>query len=78
MKIRYTLIKQPIDKTFADCIVSTMKLIKENIEKEKSYKVKVYPCKLPRKLKKIMKKLSSWEFEILYTPNVTISIVDKT
>ena len=78
MKVRYTLIQNSKDKTFTDSIISTMKFIKKNIEKEKSCRVRVYPCKLPRKLKKTMKKLSSWEFEILYIPNVTISIIDKT
>jgi len=77
MKIRHTLIKQPIDKIFTDSIISTMRFIKDNIEKEKPYKVRVYPCKLPRKLKKLMKRLGSWEFEIIYTPNVTVSLVDK-
>lgn len=57
-RIRYTLIRKDTDKTFSDYIKTTI----ETFEKRG---VKLIPAKhLPRKLKKLLKKYSSWEFEI--------------
>jgi len=57
-RIRYVLIRKDTDKTFSDYIKTT-------IETFKKKGVKLIPAKhLPRKLKKLLKKYSSWEFEI--------------
>ena len=58
MRIRYTLVKRQGDKTFQDYIKSLVEAMKE---KELILK----PVKhLPRKLKKTLKRLCSWEFEV--------------
>ena len=57
-RIRYTLIRKDTDRTFSDYIKTTI----ETFEKRG---VKLIPAKhLPRKLKKLLKKYSSWAFEI--------------
>ena len=58
--VRYTLVKREGDKTFSDYIQTTVKVLAE-----KGLSIK--PCKLPRKLKKKLKNLFSWEFEIIFT-----------
>ena len=63
-RIRYTLIRKDTDKTFSDYIKTTI----ETFEKRG---VKLIPAKhLPRKLKKLLKKYSSWEFEISNDTNL--------
>ena len=58
MKVRYTLVKRQGDKTFQDCIKSLVEVMKEK-------GLILMPVKhLPRKLKKTLKRLGSWEFEL--------------
>lgn len=58
MKVRYTLVKRQGDKTFQDSIKSLVLVMNEN-------GVVLTPVKhLPRKLKKTLKRLGSWEFEL--------------
>lgn len=59
MKVRYTLVKRQGDKTFQDYIKSLV----EVMMREKG--LVLTPVKhLPRKLKKTLKRLRSWEFEL--------------
>ena len=58
MKIRYTLVKRQGDKTFQDYIKSLVEVMREE-------GLVLAPIKhLPRKLKKTLKRLGSWEFEL--------------
>ena len=58
MKVRNTLIKRIGDKTFQDYIKSLVEVMREK-------GLVLTPVKhLPRKLKKTLKRLGSWEFEI--------------
>jgi len=58
MKVRYTLIKRMGDKTFQDCIKSLVEVMREK-------GLVLTPVKhLPRKLKKTLKRLGGWEFEL--------------
>ena len=58
MKVRYTLVKRQEDKTFQDCIKSLVEVMREK-------GIILTPVKhLPRKLKKTLKRLGSWEFEV--------------
>lgn len=58
MKVRYTLVKRQGDKTFQDSIKSLVLLMKEK-------GLILAPVKhVPRKLKKTLKRLCSWEFEL--------------
>jgi len=58
MKVRYTLVKRQGDKTFQDCIKSLVGIMREK-------GLVLTPVKhLPRKLKKTLKRLGSWEFEL--------------
>jgi len=58
MRVRYTLVKRQEDKTFQDCIKSLVEVMREK-------GIILTPVKhLPRKLKKTLKRLGSWEFEI--------------
>lgn len=58
--VRYTLIKQEGDKIFSDYMQTTIEVLAEK-------GISIKPCKLPRKLKKKLKNLFSWEFEINFT-----------
>jgi len=60
--IRYTLVKREGDKTFSDYVQTTREVLVEIAEKG----ISIEPCKLPRKLKKKLKNLFSWEFEIIF------------
>ena len=55
--VRYTLIKREGDKTFSDYIQTTKEAVAEK-------GILIKSCKLPRKLKKKLKNLFSWEFEV--------------
>lgn len=58
MRVRYTLVKRQGDKTFQDYIKSLVEAMKEK-------GLILTPVKhLPRKLKKTLKRLGSWEFEL--------------
>ena len=58
MRVRYTLVKRQEDKTFQDCIKSLVEVLREK-------GIILTPVKhLPRKLKKTLKRLGSWEFEV--------------
>ena len=58
MKVRYTLVKRQEDKTFQDYIKSLVEVMREK-------GLVLTPVKhLPRKLKKTLKRLGSWEFEL--------------
>lgn len=58
MKVRYTLVKRQGDKTFQDSIKSLVLLMKEK-------GLILAPVKhVPRKLKKTLKRLGAWEFEL--------------
>ena len=58
MKVRYTLIKRQGDKTFQDYIKSLVDVMREK-------GLVLTPVKhLPRKLKKTLKRLGGWEFEL--------------
>lgn len=58
MRVRYTLVKRQGDKTFQDYIKSLVEVMREK-------GIILTPVKhLPRKLKKTLKRLGSWEFEI--------------
>ena len=58
MRVRYTLIKRQGDKTFQDCIKSLVEVMREK-------GLVLTPVKhLPRKLKKTLKRLGGWEFEL--------------
>ena len=57
-KIRYTLVKRQGDKIFKDYINSLVEVMREK-------SLIIRPVKhLPRKLKKTLKRLGSWEFEL--------------
>ena len=59
IKVRYTLIQRPGDKNFKDYKNSLVEMMRER-------GVTLNPVKhLPRKLKKTLKKLGAWEFEII-------------
>lgn len=58
--VRYTLVKREGDRTFSDYIQTTRKVFAEK-------GILIKPCKLPRKLKKKLKNLFSWEFEVDFT-----------
>ena len=58
MKVRYTLVKRFGDKTFQDQVKSLVEVMREK-------GIILAPVKhLPRKLKKTLKRLGSWEFEL--------------
>ena len=58
MKVRYTLVKRQGDKTFQDYIKSLVEVMRK-----KGFVLT--PVKhLPRKLKKTLKRLGGWEFEL--------------
>ena len=58
MRIRYTLVKRQGDKTFQDYIKSFVEVMREK-------GLVLTPVKhLPRKLKKTLKRLCSWKFEL--------------
>ena len=58
MRVRYTLVKRIGDKTFQDYIKSLVEVMREK-------GIILTPVKhLPRKLKKTLKRLNSWEFEL--------------
>ena len=58
MKVRYTLVKRQGDKTFQDYIKSLVEVMREK-------GIILTPVKhLQRKLKKTLKRLGSWEFEL--------------
>lgn len=57
--IRYSLLKTDTDKTYTDYIKTTIKFFK-------SKGLNLQSRKLPRKLKKKLKKLKAWEFLITY------------
>lgn len=58
MKVRYTLVKRQGDKTFQDYIKSLVVVMREK-------GLILTPVKhLPRKLKKTLKGLGGWEFEL--------------
>lgn len=58
MRVRYTLVKRQGDKTFQDYVKSLVEVMREK-------GLVLTPVKhLPRKLKKTLKRLGSWKFEI--------------
>lgn len=58
MRVRYTLVKRQEDTTFQDYIKSLVEVMREK-------GLVLMPVKhLPRKLKKTLKRLGSWEFEL--------------
>ena len=58
MRVRYSLVKRIEDKTFSDYIKTT-----EKVFAEKGVILKA--VKLPRKMKKLFKKLGAWEYELV-------------